>query len=308
MSERRYININRAFVRILQELIEQGDEVRPRGSLTLEIAPFSFSVASMDQNALLIKERRLNPYFMMSESLWMLGGLQDITPLKYFMPGVAKFYDDPITFGAYGPRFVDQLEYVVDALARDRTTRQAVMTFWRPELWQAAENVRQNTKDVPCTISHQYLFRNGKLHLIVYMRSNDVWKGLTYDFFNFTQMAKVVASHLGVQLGDYHHFCGSMHLYETDYYAASKVAKIQAETLSAPAAGPAWYDMGSPPSTSYFRDLLHDMAKQDAEPAAPSCKPPEALVRNVLYRHSHPDYKLLLDWAQLCNWHREAYT
>ena len=70
------------------------------------------------------------------------------------------------------------------------------------------------TKDLPCTISLQYLIREGALHCIVYMRSNDLWLGFPYDVFCFTAFQTKLAMELGVKLGTYTHIAGSLHLYE----------------------------------------------------------------------------------------------
>jgi thymidylate synthase len=46
------------------------------------------------------------------------------------------------------------------------------------------------------------------------MRSNDVYLGLPHDIFSFTMIQEIVASTLGVPLGIYSHFVGSLHVYE----------------------------------------------------------------------------------------------
>ena len=58
------------------------------------------------------------------------------------------------------------------------------------------------------------MLRDGKLHLIVYMRSNDVIWGLPHDVFCFTMLQEIVARELEADLGLYRHMVGSLHLYE----------------------------------------------------------------------------------------------
>ena len=69
------------------------------------------------------------------------------------------------------------------------------------------------TKDTPCTVSLQFLIRDNKLHLTVYMRSNDIWLGFPYDVFSFTCMQIKMAMELGYDVGEYTHIAGSLHLY-----------------------------------------------------------------------------------------------
>jgi hypothetical protein len=86
--------------------------------------------------------------------------------------------------GAYGPRVVDQLRYVVDCLWKDPMSRQAVMEVWRP-------NPRESL-DIPCTLTLQWLIRDGKLHCIDSMRSSDAWLGWVYDVFSFSMLSSCI--------------------------------------------------------------------------------------------------------------------
>lgn len=111
----------------------------------------------------------------------------------------------------------DQWNFVKDLLKKDPTSRQAIMHIKEPR------NLLVNpTKDVNCTIALQFLIRNGALHMITTMRSNDVWLGLPYDVFNFTCMQIRMAMELGVDIGIYYHNAGSLHLYRHDLEKVEK--------------------------------------------------------------------------------------
>ena len=71
----------------------------------------------------------------------------------------------------------------------------------------------------------QVLIRNGLLHLIVQMRSNDVVWGLPYDVFLFTMIQELLARTLGLELGTYVHGAGSLHLYERHLDLAQQVLR-----------------------------------------------------------------------------------
>jgi len=59
--------------------------------------------------------------------------------------------------------------------------------------------------------------------MTVFMRSNDVWLGAAYDFFQFTRVQIAIASVLGIEPGKYTHHVGSLHIYEQHYEAADKL-------------------------------------------------------------------------------------
>jgi thymidylate synthase len=78
-------------------------------------------------------------------------------------------------------------------------------------------------RDYPCTILHQFRIRDNKLNMSVYMRSNDVWLGAAYDFFQFTRVQIAMASVLGIKPGKYTHHVGSLHIYEQHYASAENL-------------------------------------------------------------------------------------
>jgi thymidylate synthase len=93
-------------------------------------------------------------------------------------------------------------------LQKDSDTRQAVVALYRPN------DCGISTKDMPCTLTLQFMIRNDKLNLIVNMRSNDLWFGGVYDIFCFTALQELMANELKVEVGLYYHHVGSFHLYE----------------------------------------------------------------------------------------------
>jgi thymidylate synthase len=54
------------------------------------------------------------------------------------------------------------------------------------------------------------------------MRSSDAFKGLPHDIFCFTMLQEMIARDLGLEVGSYHHFAGSLHLYEDNINGAKK--------------------------------------------------------------------------------------
>jgi thymidylate synthase len=70
----------------------------------------------------------------------------------------------------------------------------------------------------------QFIVRDRALHLLVNMRSSDAWLGIPYDIFTFTMIQNYVASVLDVDLGQFHMFLGSSHLYIDNFDLAQDVS------------------------------------------------------------------------------------
>lgn len=170
----------------------------------------------MTQPVMCVKERKLGYKFMAAEAAWILSGDNRVKTIEPYSKQIKDFSDDGVLFfGSYGPKIRDQLRYVVAQLAKDPDTRQAVINIWR-------ENP-PITKDVPCTISVQFLIRDGKLHVIDTMRSSDLWLGWPYDIFNFSMLARAVILYLRnttgrrYELGNLYLNAGSAHIYSHNY-------------------------------------------------------------------------------------------
>lgn len=192
---------------------EYGYISKPRDMEVREILNGSYCIPMPAY--LNLKSRKLNEAFMFAEASWIISGNNRLEYVKQYMSGYKEFSDDQVFLrGAYGPKVVDQLPYVVDAIEKDRDTRQAVLTTWRER--------PAPSKDIPCTISMQFIVRSGKLHAIVNMRSHDIVLGFTYDVFTFSMVAKSVQLLLkergiDVELGDLFVNAGSLHMYQRHY-------------------------------------------------------------------------------------------
>ena len=168
----------------------------------------------------------------LGETLWYFSGRNDLKFIENYIPSYRKTLnlseEEEITNGAYGPRLfgdTEQVKKIIDLLIEKRTTRQAVIQiFDKSDLGQ---------NDVPCTCTIQFLSRSGVLDMFVSMRSNDAYMGLVHDIFAFTFLQEYVARCIGDKLGQYSHFVGSLHIYETEiakaeeYIASGVQSKIE---------------------------------------------------------------------------------
>lgn len=201
-------NINWLYALALSNLLQRGKPVAPRGQPTLEVLGAQVVLQDAAGCVITLPSRRLNYHFMVAEWWWMMSGLDDVS-IGHFMPNILNYSDDGERFfGAYGPPWRAQVQYAIDCLRADPTSRQAVVTIWRP--------IPPPTKDVPCTVSMQYLLRDDALHAVVTMRSWDAWLGMPYDLFNFSRLAAIVAGELKVPQGSLTVQAGSLHVYERD--------------------------------------------------------------------------------------------
>jgi thymidylate synthase len=207
------------YVDLVKHVLEHGKEVAPRGMKTLEIEDAIIRIDNVFNTLPLEVGRGTVPGIGAVEACQLLAGVTIPDLVISVGPQFANYAEDNGLFhGAYGPRTAGQYDMIIDRLMQDPDTRQAVVTIWNPQL-----DLQERKRDYPCTILHQFRIRDNKLNMSVYMRSNDVWLGAAYDFFQFTRVQIAMASVLGIEPGKYTHHVGSLHIYEQHYASADKL-------------------------------------------------------------------------------------
>lgn len=147
-------------------------------------------------------EGRGRLFSALGEFLWYLSGDDTLKFIEYYVPryGQDNSDDGITTFGAYGPRLLNmrgqnQLENVANLLRSKPRSRRAVIQLFN------AEDIAVQHKEIPCTCTIQFLLRDGHLHTISHLRSNDAFLGLPHDIFSFTMMQELIARRLDADLG-----------------------------------------------------------------------------------------------------------
>lgn len=104
-----------------------------------------------------------------------------------------------------------QLDRVFETLARDPDSRQGTAIYTRPTMHDDAyENGR---RDFVCTNAVNYFIRDGLLHAVVQMRSNDVVFGYRNDWAWQRHCQAMLAVKLGVPSGEIMWNAASLHVY-----------------------------------------------------------------------------------------------
>ena len=168
-------------------------------------------------------EMRSTAFSCLGETLWYLASSGNLDFIEYYIPHYRKYAEkDGSIWGAYGPRLfrmrqhINQLDSVIALLRKKPETRQAVIQLFD------AEDILEARNDIPCTCTMQLLLRDGQLHMITNMRSNDAYLGLPHDIFAFTFLQEIIARTLDAELGNYKHVAGSLHIYDKNEDDARK--------------------------------------------------------------------------------------
>lgn len=181
---------------------------------TLEVIGSATTLVDPTACVIYNSTRKCNLGYLGAELAWYLSGTDKLDNLRLYAPSYDQFSDDGgrTANGAYGARGLGlfELQALAERITTNPTSRQHLIPLWR------AGDQGSNSKDVPCTVSLQFLVRHNTLDLVVYMRSNDLFKGFLYDVPAFCMILQLVCGLTGYAVGHYHHHVGSLHAYAKD--------------------------------------------------------------------------------------------
>lgn len=156
-----------------------------------------------------------------------IGGAKELQ--QYVMEILDGILDFEVEQGnwtyTYHKRMGEQVQFVIDELRRNPSSRRAVISIRTPD---------DIGSDDPACLQHlQYFIRHGKLDCVVLFRSNDACKATFMNAFALIMLQKRIADALGVPVGQYVHRANSFHCYEKDFTLLDGyVHRIKNQSLS----------------------------------------------------------------------------
>lgn len=215
-----------AWIQHLKRIMNIGALVDSREGVTLELLNKSIRY-DMHDWTIEVPERKLNQLFIIDEAAFALTG--GIFPHTTVLRNVlAPWLDASGAYsGAYGPKLMGQMPYILDVLRAKPDTRQAVINIWpeSPRSSFEAPQSKDKIKNVPCLVSMQFLRREDALHCFVTMRSSDAWLGLPNDMGVYALIAQYVARAINADYGDMMLNMHSAHIYEKHFTKVEKIIK-----------------------------------------------------------------------------------
>lgn len=240
MKSAHFVYSPRAYHTFTDRFLKFAQPSSPRGQSTVELVNSTLMLRNPLDRVVPDRGRRMNIAFAYAEWYAMMFGIDNLDFFTRFIHDYAKYStDEKRVDGSYGTRvqypllqfgvaghattvgMANQLESIVDKLRSDSCSRQAVMSIYNAD----DLTIGAGGKNTPCTLTLQFLVRDNQLHLIVNMRSSDIYVGLTYDVFVFTMIQEYVSKRLGARMGKYFHNAGSLHAYERDFPNFEKLTR-----------------------------------------------------------------------------------
>lgn len=217
-------NTNTLCSPLYRAIAEQGIPESSRNGPVLRFpTPLTIVIERPWERVNFSPDRDANPFFHFVESMAMLGNVNCIPMLAWFVAKMKDFSDNGETQNAfYGSRArgskwdpmgiyeLDQLEQVILELREKPNSRQAVIDLWRvSDLVSAA-------KDKACNVMMVFSINpDGTVRMTTFNRSNDmIWgHGSGANVVHFSYFHEYVALSLGRKMGAWYHVSNNAHVY-----------------------------------------------------------------------------------------------
>jgi len=167
----------------------------------------------------LITTKKLHLKSIIHELIWFLKGS---TNVKYLQDNGVKIWNEwakedgelgPIygyqwrSWPAANGEYIDQIKQVIESIKNNPDSRRHIVSAW---------NVGQldDMQLPPCHILFQFYVADGKLSCQLYQRSADLFLGVPFNIASYALLTMMVAQVTGLQLGDFVHTLGDVHIYK----------------------------------------------------------------------------------------------
>lgn len=224
--EKKY-TLMQNYLDLLQHILDHGTEKTDRtGTGTKSIFGYQLRY-DLSKGFPLVTTKKVHLKSIIYELLWFLKGDTNITYLND--NGVSIWDEWADENGDLGPvygaqwrswkgadnKVVDQFSEVIDQIKKNPDSRRLIVSAWN-----AAEI--PNMALAPCHALFQFYVADGKLSLQLYQRSADVFLGVPFNIASYALLLMMVAQVCGLEVGDYVHSFGDVHIYNNHFEQVHK--------------------------------------------------------------------------------------
>lgn len=113
---------------------------------------------------------------------------------------------------------VDQLQDVINRIKKNPSDRRLIVSAWNP-------SDIPNMALPPCHAFFQFYVNDGKLSCQLYQRSADSFLGVPFNIASYALLTHMVAHVCGLEVGEFIHTFGDLHLYNNQLEATEELLK-----------------------------------------------------------------------------------
>lgn len=215
------------YLDLLRHILDNGTDKTDRtGTGTRSVFGYQLRY-DLSKGFPLVTTKKVHLKSIIYELLWFLKG---DTNVKYLNDNGVSIWDEwKDENGDLGPvygaqwrswkgadgKVIDQITEVIEQIKKNPDSRRLIVSAW---------NVAEipNMALAPCHAMFQFYVADGKLSLQLYQRSADVFLGVPFNIASYALLLMMVAQVCNLQVGDYVHTFGDVHIYNNHFEQVHK--------------------------------------------------------------------------------------
>jgi len=220
------------YLELMKEVLDKGASKGDRtgtGTYSVFARQLRFDLS---EGFPLLTTKKLHLKSIVNELIWFLNGN---TNIKWLNENGVKIWNEWANEeGEVGPNYghfwtkwptkdgghINQIEKIVEQLKTNPDSRRILFHAWNVEYLpdeslSAQENVSNGKMALPpCHLLYQFYVENNKLSCQLYIRSSDVFLGLSYNVASVSLLINMLAQQCDLDLGEVIITTGDTHLYK----------------------------------------------------------------------------------------------
>ena len=207
------------YLDLLRDIMENGfDKPNRTGVDTRSVFGRSMRF-DLNQGFPLITTKKIHLKSVIYELLWFIKG---DTNVKFLQDNGVRIWnewaDENGNLGpVYGAQWrnwnndgIDQLQELINKLKNNPDDRRMIVSAWNP-------SQLDKMALPPCHMFYQCYVADGKLSMLMYQRSCDMFLGVPFNIASYALLTMMLAQVCGLKLGEYIHVLGDAHIYHNHF-------------------------------------------------------------------------------------------
>ena len=210
---------------LVKLVMEKGTHKKTRTGVDTISYFGAFYKVDLSEGFPLLTTKKMQWKSLLHEVLWYLSGENHIRNLRQHTKIWDAWADEDgnleTAYGYYWRHFpsaqkdkdgqwqikeIDQIQYVIDEIERNPSSRRLVVSAWEP-------GNATTSKLPPCHYTFVFNVNSGKLNCHLTQRSGDIALGIPFNLAAYSLLTQVIAQQVGLELGEFAHTIIDAHIY-----------------------------------------------------------------------------------------------